>query len=678
MDDQIDFQTNLGEGAYGKVFKTFDHMYVAKLIKRDSRAKHKGAEDISPVEIDILCRLQSPYLLKCSNFLQVDKTKYVFGYKVEYCDEKLYRYVNNPALPYTVLKQLMLTACLGLRHLHRAGYFHLDLSRNNILCKMVTDPITGESTPIVKIIDFGLSNAYTKHEYIGANVRTQQTRVTENYRPPEIQALGFGAESYGPKVDVWSLGINLLEIFSPTVFLYKNARNQDYVESFLIDSSRYVVRSERINFLDLFNRMTRVDPKYRYTIEEVIDHPYWDTHPTDPSISFKRSIQDKFGDECKPKNPKPLPPIEGPIESMKNGILKLMEDIKNVFARDEPMELWFIAFDIYMRLAPLHMDENDYTVPFCIMTAYKIYYSTYDFEIIESSFKYDWVTVHEKSIQYYVDLDGIIKHTYFYHKCNNDTEAVLLIYDLISTETASRLRNYTNLDFDEVLTDIRKRYFVQINEIQRRQFRSIEVKNMQKYTRETEKYMLVKDNFFNFVNICDFFTNINMELFIVAVDLLLKYITKPETTDSKLIELACKNILKYTIHKFEGLSFETYHEHTSVTPYIENNNQKVFKGKYTKLLISTADIPLIDQLNKEFDSILEERMKIADYDDADRLYEFYKRYMKCALTGKYSPLFRIYTNDEVSVYMGRIPASTVVTPAHSFILTHDHYFNTSM
>ena len=89
---------------------------------------------------------------------------------------------------------------LGLEFMHSRGIYHRDLKPHNIICFMNNH---GDLTH-AKVCDFGLTQYYCKQTMSLANV------VTLWYRAPEISL----SREYNYKVDVWSMGCILFELFS--------------------------------------------------------------------------------------------------------------------------------------------------------------------------------------------------------------------------------------------------------------------------------------------------------------------------------------------------------------------------------------------------------------------------------------------------------------------------------
>ena len=105
--------------------------------------------------------------------------------------------VRNQTVPFTEaqVKCLMFQILQGLKYLHDKGIMHRDLKPDNLL-------ISPEG--LLKFTDFGLSR------YFGTPERKLTTGiVTRYYRAPEIL---YGAQYYGPSIDMWSAGCILAEL----------------------------------------------------------------------------------------------------------------------------------------------------------------------------------------------------------------------------------------------------------------------------------------------------------------------------------------------------------------------------------------------------------------------------------------------------------------------------------
>ena len=118
-----------------------------------------------------------------------------------------------------------------------------------------------------KLVDFGLS-------IILAQGQTQcEVYGTEGYMSPEI----YFSKNYTKEVDLWSLGILFYAIVSGFM-------------PFEQDDVKKIVKMKNVNFVnfepepfndfnkdgrDLINRILKVDPAERLSIDDILQHPYF-------------------------------------------------------------------------------------------------------------------------------------------------------------------------------------------------------------------------------------------------------------------------------------------------------------------------------------------------------------------------------------------------------------------
>jgi serine/threonine protein kinase len=107
-------------------------------------------------------------------------------------------------LPLKIVRQWSHEILTGLAHLHSHHIMHRDLASTNVLI------YKGDT---VKICDFGLATEAHPSEMC----KVHREIVTLWYRAPELL---MGAEEYSSKIDVWSVGVVMLEMLlgrCPTV-----------------------------------------------------------------------------------------------------------------------------------------------------------------------------------------------------------------------------------------------------------------------------------------------------------------------------------------------------------------------------------------------------------------------------------------------------------------------------
>ncbi len=193
------------------------------------------------------------------------------------------------------ISYLLYQMLCGIKHLHSAGIIHRDLKPSNIVVK---------ADCTLKILDFGLArtagNTYTMTPYV----------VTRYYRSPEI-ILAMG---YTENADIWSVGCIFGEILrgavvfpgndhidqwnkiieqlgtpsqefmnrlQPTVknYVENRPRHTGYPMDRLFPNLLFPVDSKQGQLTanmarDLLSKMLVIDPLYRISVDEALEHPY--------------------------------------------------------------------------------------------------------------------------------------------------------------------------------------------------------------------------------------------------------------------------------------------------------------------------------------------------------------------------------------------------------------------
>jgi serine/threonine protein kinase len=154
----------------------------------------------------------------------------------------------------------------GLSHLHTKGLAHRDLKPENLLVKLRPFQVV--------ITDFGLSKLLPDATLLKTFCGTLR------YAAPEVfPGLSYG---YGPKVDVWSLGIIALEWIYGLPALpappkprrnrdsVKSSQWQDWVMAYIKLLDRRLMDEESGQLIDLLDHMIENDVRRRWSSKQCL------------------------------------------------------------------------------------------------------------------------------------------------------------------------------------------------------------------------------------------------------------------------------------------------------------------------------------------------------------------------------------------------------------------------
>ena len=205
----------IGKGSYGKVYLginlTTGDLLAVKQVEVNQKAAGQDKDKMKAMvaaldqEIDTMQHLEHPNIVQylgcerkefsISIFLE-----YISGGSVGSCLRK------NGKFEESLVRSLTRQTLAGLAYLHNEGVLHRDLKADNILLDV-------DGT--CKISDFGISK---KTDNIYGNDVTNSMQGSVFWMAPEVvrsEGQGYTAkEGYSAKVDIWSMGCVVLEMFA--------------------------------------------------------------------------------------------------------------------------------------------------------------------------------------------------------------------------------------------------------------------------------------------------------------------------------------------------------------------------------------------------------------------------------------------------------------------------------
>jgi mitogen-activated protein kinase kinase kinase len=276
----------IGKGTFGKVYLalnvTSGDMMAVKQVEVPQTASDKSSERQREVmealhaEVETMKDLDHLNIVQYLGFEALDDVQnlfleYVPGGSVSRCLQMYGRF------EYAVIKSLTRQVLEGLAYLHSCGILHRDLKADNLLLDL-------DGT--CKISDFGISK---KSRDIYANNAEMSMQGTIFWMAPEVihNVVHNARQGYSAKVDVWSLGCVVLEMFAgrrpwstdeAIGAMYKLGTSRQAPP--VPEDTKPFVDSISMSFLD---SCFISDPHLRPTAQKLLEHEF---SQRDPNFNF--------------------------------------------------------------------------------------------------------------------------------------------------------------------------------------------------------------------------------------------------------------------------------------------------------------------------------------------------------------------------------------------------------
>lgn len=178
-----------------------------------------------------------------------------------------------------LIRHLTVQVLRGLAYLHSTGILHRDMKADNLLL---------DNDGVCKISDFGISR---KSNNIYSN-SDMTMRGTVFWMAPEMVDTAHG---YSAKVDIWSLGCVVLEMyagkrpwsnFEVVAAMFQIGKSKTAPP--IPDDTKDLISASGKNFLDM---CFEINPEKRPTADFLVSHPFC---KTDPSFDFSKTKLAQF------------------------------------------------------------------------------------------------------------------------------------------------------------------------------------------------------------------------------------------------------------------------------------------------------------------------------------------------------------------------------------------------
>ncbi|XP_063036847.1 serine/threonine-protein kinase PAK 1-like [Melospiza melodia melodia] len=274
----------LGQGGFGAIYKALDTSSGQQVAIKIMSLEEEMSEELAANEILAMRDNRSPNIVTYLDSYLVDAELWL---AMEFMDGgTLFDVLRAVYLEEGQIGAVCRECLQGLHFLHSRQVIHRDIKSCNVL--VGTDGS-------VKLGDFGLcAQLSPEHSKRSSSVGTP------SWMAPEV----VRGEAYGPKVDIWSLGIMGLEMVEGEAPYQREARLR--VFELLERNGPPKLQNPRHHsalLRDFLRCCLQADEDRRWSAQELLQHPFVTSgHPASSLaaliISAKRVQEDWRGDTC--------------------------------------------------------------------------------------------------------------------------------------------------------------------------------------------------------------------------------------------------------------------------------------------------------------------------------------------------------------------------------------------
>uniref|UniRef100_A0A8C9RBR4 non-specific serine/threonine protein kinase n=1 Tax=Scleropages formosus TaxID=113540 RepID=A0A8C9RBR4_SCLFO len=248
----------LGEGSFAKVREGLHAMtgekVAVKVIDKRKAKKDSYVTKNLRREGQIQQMIRHPNITQLLDILETENSYYLV---MELCPggNLMNRIYEKKRLEEKEAQKYVRQLVMAVEHLHRAGVVHRDLKIENLLL---------DENNNIKLIDFGLSNCAG---ILGYSDPFSTQCGSPAYAAPEL----LSRKKYGPKVDVWSIGVNMYAMLTGTLPFTVEPFNLRALHQKMVDKEMNPLPPELSSAaVHLLKNLLEPDPNKRPNIHQVM------------------------------------------------------------------------------------------------------------------------------------------------------------------------------------------------------------------------------------------------------------------------------------------------------------------------------------------------------------------------------------------------------------------------
>ena len=245
----------IGKGAFGEVWKVTHEnskkVYCVKILSKRDIFEQKLINQINK-EISIMYNINHPYSVKLVNHFEDNEKLYLIMELAP--NGNLYNLIQNNIKE--KVKNMALITIEIIKYLHSKNIVYRDIKPENLLL---------DNDFNIKLCDYGWATYFTPGKFLTVYCGTPE------YVSPEV----IKKYPYNEKVDIWGLGVLIFELvfgYAP----FSSTFNEERFNNIKAGKINWPkdLGDEYKDLKDLIEKILRVDPKERISLDEIENHPW--------------------------------------------------------------------------------------------------------------------------------------------------------------------------------------------------------------------------------------------------------------------------------------------------------------------------------------------------------------------------------------------------------------------